>query len=484
MSDHQNVRIFATQGFEGGLISNYPQHALEGDASPDTENFDPTAAWRLKKRAGTSNFSGDHASPTGTKVRGLGAFTFEDGTNKILAKEGTALNDITAGNWSTVLASYTPADGTETFLTMFKNVIVITDSAYVAPRTWSGSGATAALSGSPPSAAYSVLHKNRLYLFSTSADPSRFYFSALNTHTDWSTADNSGNDYVNPGDGMVLNGAASDGEHLYFSKKAVSTYEGAIFVLYGSGPTDFALKRACFFGAVGPRCLITTPHFVAFASNKGIYGLNGRDLILLSDAVDDQWLGLTDAQRAEACMGYYGDQLWVAYPDTGSTNTKVLVLDVITKKWNRYNFPANVAPRILATNQDGVLYGAGPSSTIRVLKYNTGLTDVGSTAIASYWWLPDIDFGSWFTDKQIKGFRLHVKNQATTWTVTHKLDGTDSGDSATMVGSTEGPVKRFAGRTAETRSRFIQFKIAEASTTLVSELYGFECDAELFPRTN
>lgn len=481
MPDYTSTRIWAMQGCDGGLVSNYPRHLIEGNESPDAENFQVSQNSIFKKRLGTSSFSGTHGSPLGTKVRGLGIFTFEDGTVKYIAKEGTATYDISAGNWSTTIGGYTPADGDEVYLTMFKNVVILTSSVYATPLKWTGSGSWASLGGSPASWAFCLPHKGRLFGLKTSADPSRFYYSAVNAHEDWSTADNAGNDYVGPGDGQVINGAASDGEYLYVSKQARGGEEGSIWVMYGQGPTDFQFKRACWFGAVNPRCIITTPQFVVFAAPNGIWAIQGRELLYLSESVNDQWLALTAAQRAEACIGYEGDRVYVSYPDTGATNTKALVVDVQRQIWSRHNWPTHTAPRIMATHPDGSLYGAAPSTTIRVIKYNTGVTDIGSTAISSYWTTPDIDFGAWHLDKLVKVFRLHCNNsQAVTWTLTHKIDNTDSGDSITMTGSTEGPVKRMQGRTADARGRFISFKFAEANTTITSEAYGLEAEAEIF----
>ena len=477
--------ITAINGFDGGLVTNYPPHAIDADQSPDAENFDPSARYKLKKRTGTTNFTGDHGTPTGTLIRGLGAFTFEDGTTKFLAKEGTAVYSIGAGNWSTTISGYSPSDAHDVYFTMFKNAIIVTSSAYIAPLKWSGSGAFATLGGSPPSAMLSVVHKGRLWLLRTSADPSRAYFSAVNNHEDWSTVDNAGNMYIAPGDGMIINAVVSDGDVLYISKQATANNEGAIYAVFGNGPADFQVKRVAWFGAVSTRAMVLTRQFAAVVTREGVYGLSGNQVIHLSDAIDDTLFSLTDAQRAVMCAGLYRNQLWIMYPASGSTNTKALVCDLLYARWSRYAFAStHTAAGILATHPDGTLYGAATSTTIRVIKYNTGTSDIGTTNIALYWNTLDNDFGQWYADKQVTQFFLHTLTSQTTitWTITHNIDSVDSGDSQTIVPSSQTPVKRFQSRRSEKYGRFWQFKIAETSAS-AAEFYGIEMEAQILPRS-
>lgn len=481
--DSGRRRIWASQGFRGGLVTSVPAHLLEGDESPDAENFDPSFRFGLKKRLGSTSYTGTHGSPTGTIVRGLDSYTFENGTIKDVAKEGTAVYDISAGNWATTITGH-PAisDGDEVHFKMFKNVIIMTseEAAPIAPQKWSGSGAFSSLGGSPPAAQYPVVHKGRLWLLSTAADPSRGYFSAINNHEDWSTADNAGDIFFNPGDGMVINGAISDGEVLYVSKKAKGSNEGAIYALFGTGPTDFqAPRRIAYFGAVSQRALALTKSFAVVASHQGVYGLQGNRLIKMSKAVDKTLFDLTAAQRTEMAVGRFADQIEVAYPASGATNTKSLVTDLEDQIWGRYS---NRTARIYATRPDGSLLGASASATVRVLKFNTGADDIGS-AITMTWNTPDIDFGEFYSDKHWMQSFLHVASQAVTWTMTYTINGAASGDSSqTMVGNTEGPVKRIVGKGAATDGRFFRFQISEANATLSGEGYGIECEAEISER--
>ncbi len=479
-------RIWATQGFEGGLNTQDPAHTLGGEYSPDAENFDPGVRRMCRKRLGTNDFTGAHGSPTGTVVSGLFSGVFENGTSKIVAKEGTALYDITAGNWSTTITGHpTLSDGDEVHMIMFKNVVIMTsqEAAPIAPQKWSGSGSWSNLGGSPPAGQYPAVHNNRVWIANTAADPSRIYYSAINNHEDWSTVDNAGNLYVTPGDGMVINGIASDGEVLYISKVASGGTGGAIYAIFGNGPASYTPpRRIAWFGAVGHRGMCLTQSFVAAACQTGIYGLQGTRLVYLSEAVNATWMGLTSTQKLVACLGRFNDQLWVCYPASGSTNTKALVVDLRVGRWSRYS---NMNYRIFTTDWNGVMYGGSNASSVRVAKLNTGATDIGSTAITMYWSTPMIDFGAWYADKKLGQSFIHAKDAAVTWAITRAYNGGSFGDSYNVTGNASGlaPVQLVAALASDNFGRFISIKASESDTSLSGELYGLQMEADIFDRT-
>ena len=479
------IETYAFQGFDGGLVTQYPNFAIEPDASPDAENFDPGFLWRLRKRYGTTSFSGTHGSPTGTLVRGLAAFTFENGTTRILAKEGTALYDISAGNWSTAFSGYTPVDATEVYMTMFKNIVIITDTARAAVGQIADSTTTAvtALGGSPVACRFSCVHKGRVVLANSAANPSIVYHSALNNPEDWSTAGDFFSYYCGRGDGMEINGLVSDGDVLYISKKSPSNYEGAIYAVFGDGPSDIKPpRRIAWFGATSQHAFIPSQSFVVAMTRNGLYGIKGTQFLLLSNAVNRTFLDMSNAERADIAVGQKGNQLFVAYRDTNnSTNNKALVLDVFYKRWSRYN---PFTSRILFTAPDGTMYGASSTSTVRVLKHDDSsvYADIGS-AIAMYWTTPALDFGQWFADKRLRQSIVHVMSDARSWTLTRSIEGAAFGDSQTIDNTVHGyPMARIVANGADTAARLIQLKLTESSSSL-SEAYGMMVEADIFPRS-
>lgn len=483
MPSSKNRLVWAVQGFAGGLATNAPSFAIEGDQSPDAENFDPSVRYKLKKRGGTSNFTGDHGAPTSSLyVTGLYMSALENGTALMVAKEGTAVYDISAGNWSTTISGH-PAlsDADEVHFRIFRNTLIMVseESSPIAPQKWSGSGSFSNLGGSPPSAKFIEVHRNRLWLASTNADPSRIYFSAVNDHEDWTTADNAGNFYVGRGDGMVINGIISDGEILYVSKKAPgSTTEGALYVVLGDNPTNFVIRRIAWFGATSQRAMITTASYCAAVTPQGVFALQGTRLILLSVAVNDVITGLSTAQLSACALGRYKNQLWVAYPASGSTNSKALVFDQVYQVWSRYN-PCTM--RFFTTHPDGSLYGGSSTTTIRVAKFNTGTSDIGSAAITMYWFTPNLDFGAWYLDKWWIQSYFHIPVDTNNWTITHLIDDTASSDSVTVDADADtNPVKNIGGLGADPSGRFFKFKINESSTN-ASECYAFQIEAEASP---
>lgn len=474
--DRTRELVWASQGFDGGIVTSVPAHALDGDESPDAQNFDPSARYKLLKRRGYTSFTGTHGSPSGTRIRGLYGSTFQDGTAVFLAKEGTAVYDIAAGNWSTVLTGYdTLADGNNVHFTMYKNIVVMTNdtaSAYRAQQ-WSGSGAWTDMP-SGCDGRFPQVHKGRLFLASVGSEMSKVLYSAVNDITDWTSADNAGSFFVGAGDGMRINGIISDGDTMYVSKVHPGTREGALYAVFGDTPPQFTIRRIAWMGATSHRAMTLMKSMAVFASREGIYGVSGNRLLLLSNAITPDWKALTTAQQDECCVGRYQDQLWISYP-TSSDNDTTWVYESIYQRWSKYN----LAARVMVTHPNGGLYGAAPSSTIRVLKFNDGLTDLGS-AIAMYWNTPDLDFGAWHLDKRWLGTALHLAVTARTWVMTHKIDGTDSGDSVNVAGqSTSDPVKYIKHLVTDPVGRFIRFKIAESSSS-AAEAYGIMVSAEPF----
>jgi hypothetical protein len=316
----------------------------------------------------------------------------------------------------------------------------------------------------------------------TSAAPSRLYYSAINAPEDWSTASDAGNFYVFPGDGMVINGICSDGENLYISKMAPGGYAGAIYVVTGRGPSTFSPpQRISYFGAYGHRAMGNCNSFAVAATPEGIVALQGMSLNVIGEPVNGEWKALTDAQRANACIGAYKDQLWVGYTSTGSTNDKAFVMDIPTGRWSRYSA---INSRMFALSGAQVLYGGSSTSSVRVAKMVTDNTDIGTTAITMYWATPKLTFNSWTSDKRLVQSFFHFKSQAVTWTITRSYDGAAYGDSQTKVGNTSGeaPVQRLVATQADTFARFIQVKISEADTSLQGEAYGISVEADVFER--
>jgi hypothetical protein len=477
--DNTQSLVWANQGFDGGLVSFPPAHLLDGSESPDAQNWDPSEREKLKKRKGYYSFTGTHGSPTGTALRGLYATAFENGTQVLLAKEGTAVYNISAGNWSTTITGHPAlADADNVHFTTFKNVIIMA-SERITPmqlQEWSGSGTWGNLSGAP-SCKYVAVHKGRIFAANNGSDPSKVYFSAVNDKNDWTTADNAGNFFVAPGDGMLINGIISDGETLYISKSGINGGNGAMYAVFGDGPTSFVVRRISYFGAVSQRAMVATASYAAVATQEGIFGLSANRLIFISDPVNNYIKDLTNAERAEICLGKHKNQLWASMPAPGgSSNSLTLVYDQLDQRWSKYTY----AGRIIIDHPDGNIYIASPNSTIRVFRGDYGTDDLGS-AIEAYWWTPDLDFGAWWLDKQWLKAALHVKVDGRTWTLTHNIDGITNSDSYSVVGNaTTDPVKTIDGYPVAATGRFFRFKIRESSTS-AAEVYGLLIEAESFP---
>jgi hypothetical protein len=238
------------------------------------------------------------------------------------------------------------------------------------------------------------------------------------------------------------------------------------------------MKRIASFGAVHQRAMVAIDKFVAIASRDGIFLINGIEWSMISGPIRADYNALTDAQRAKICLGKFKRQLWVSFPASGSTNTKTWIFDLDSRIWSRYT-PTTVG--IWAVHPDGSLYGSSATSTIRVMKFNTGTDDLGS-AIELHWETPNLDFGAWYADKRWYQSFLHTSSAANTWTLDHYIDDVDQNDNQTFVSASGVIVKRIVGKNTEKSGRFFRFNLSESSSS-AAEAYGLQVEADIFPKT-
>lgn len=119
----------------------------------------------------------------------------------------------------------------------FNDELIISDDANSAPKKWTGTGSTSALSGSPPNFAFCVEHKGKLFAAGVPSNPSTLYYSVTHNHEDW-TGSGSGNILIGTNDGSQITGLASYKNALVIFK---GPKKGSIYVLSGDSPSTFSL---------------------------------------------------------------------------------------------------------------------------------------------------------------------------------------------------------------------------------------------------
>jgi len=438
---------FTAQGFDGGLVTRFPAHRLGANQSPDAQNFDPTEVGCVKKRKGYIKFTG--STQSGNFCSGLFGATTSAGTTKILASVGTALYDITSGTWSAISGPTITSD-TMVSMTMFNDLFIICNTGG-GPYKWTGSGATASLGGSPPpNGKYTAVHKGRLWIAGpgydysgAASDASRVNGSGLNNPELWDTTTNPDNCVsigFNKGDGYVVNGICSAGDFMLVSKisNVAGSLEGAIYSIFGSSPFDFVTKKILSYPALSNTAMLAYDNFVVVATPKGIFGINGRNPVRMDDPVWPTYDAIPN--KGTIALGRYKKTIRIAYPASGTTNNRELILDVERGVWG---LNTGKAVRVYANHPDGRLLLGKAGSSVLVWEDENGTNDDGS-AIDFYWETPDIDFADGNAQKRMHSIFVHAKNTGSlSLSLEQYGDGTARSLGGTMNVSTEGPVKRF-----------------------------------------
>ncbi len=402
----------------------------------------------------------------------LGTGTLSPGRTRVLAAEGSTVQDITDGTWHTPITGLSISLNTRVHMMMYNNKFLIGNQGGGPWKTQDGASATT-LGGSPPSGAViGMIHRSRVWWAPDNSSTATF--SGLNSEEDYVSSDNAGSVVINNGDGMILNGMASGGLFAVFSKIAPSSgnTDGKMYILTGSSTFDFAVQKISDVGAQGPDCMIGYDNFVVAATNRGVYAFQIQIPTKLSQNIKPTYDAIV-GQTAMA-MGKLKTTIRLSYASS-STNDTQLVMDMergiwgknATKPYSRY-----------ASHPNGTLL-AGSVSQAVVYTDDSGTSDDGG-AIDCYFTTKKESFDLEMSPKHCSQIDIHSDNTGNyAWTVTHIIDGTATTYSDTFNVSTEGPVKRMA-RTQNKRGKFHQVKVRNNQASQPMALNSITIWGEIF----
>lgn len=466
-----NFKVFKAEKLDGGLVTRVPAHALLSHQSPDAMNFDPSEVGALKKRKGYIKFtSAAKTSPTGTFVSGLFAAATSAGTPFVLCAEGTTLNDITAGSFGTTVSGVTITVDTMVRMFMFNDLFIICNQGG-GPFKWTGSGAAASLGGSPPANARGGgVHRSRTWFYTNTSTLS---YSALSDPEDYTTADNAGSITINKNDGYIINGFMTGGDFAIVSKIAPSSggKEGALYALFGSSPFDFNVKKIATIGALSQEAMIQYDNMIFVATNRGIFGINGRNFARIDDAIFPTFDAIPN--KGTVAMGRYGKTIRIAYPASGSANNREFIFDIERGTWGLNSGKTN---RVYANHPDGRLLMGTSGTSILVWEDENGTSD-DSAAINHYWTTPEFAFSNPAISRRLSAAHLQVSNSVTsTISLEHYVNGTAQSWGQTMATNTDYPVKRFTAK--GTVGKLHQLKFTDNSTNGQTKMFSLAAYAE------
>jgi hypothetical protein len=172
--------------FTRGMRRDIPRHELPSNVAWNIVDFIPDLEAPLRKRGGWQYHSNDIAATkaTASYVTGGLVAPFSAATKNLAVDEDGELY---------VIASNGGVTDVGAAVTVSQNPVFHRDKAIIpaaggatAPKYYDGT-TLAALAGSPPSAVYACVHKDRTVLGRTTANKERLWFSDAGDPTSWDT---------------------------------------------------------------------------------------------------------------------------------------------------------------------------------------------------------------------------------------------------------------------------------------------------------
>ena len=219
-------------------------------------------------------------------------------------------------------------------------VVFTAGNGTTAPKKWDGSAA-ANLGGSPPTAMFGTVYKQRLVLGNTLANPNRTFFSPVpSIESTWDTT----NSWIDA-EGLITGYASLANVLLVFRTNATERIIGAI------PPPNSDMDRAKMWdiGAPNPRAIVVADGSCIFANSRGVYMTNGSTPISLTaqGGIDSYWQDLLDGEvfstggPPSLVLGLYRNFLFVTYLITRNSIGVGLMCHLPSRAWWRItNFDA------------------------------------------------------------------------------------------------------------------------------------------------
>lgn len=191
--------------------------------------------------------------------------------------------------------------------------------------------------------------------------------SALNSVTDWTTADDA--DQI-PITGMKGVGSAI----IAYNDMVICWSDQTMHILYGNDPFDFQLNEPIFNGCISDKSVIIHNGILYFMDYNRIMAFTGGLPIEISQKINSYLEGIAFAYKDKICSGQFGKYiLWSIPYGAVTTNNYTLQYDTEYKTWYIWNMGI-----LNFTSLDEDLYGIDTSGYI--WKLNSGTSD-GGTAI-------------------------------------------------------------------------------------------------------
>lgn len=351
--------------FSGGLNTFDPEYISELNTSPDLDNL-IILDKGFKKRMGDSAWNSSAMVSGSTAIHGIGAITFNSGSQYLNAVAGTKffVDALLTGTMVDTTGAVTITTGQDNIWTPvnFNNLQIWFGGAPDAPFKYSGTGNAAALGGTPPSAYTAFAGNNRIFGISTVANPSRIFWPILSNPEDW-TGTGSGSADVALSDGEALQCGIVTGPDTAILFKNSSTH---MMVLTRAPFPIYQLQKG--IGIAG-RYAYAYANGVIYFVTPGLRmksTTDGVNFQTYPNDINDLWDSI-NPNRIPYIQGIYYQPLewiiWLVSTGSSTTNNYMLIWDIQRKCFLRCTtgFKANVMTmlqnrRLIAGHYNGKMY--------------------------------------------------------------------------------------------------------------------------------
>lgn len=343
------------------------------------------------------------------------------------------------------------------------------------PQVWDQDSATVSdLTGTPDGVDFypSMIeaHKNRLWAAGVPSYPYRVFFSAINKHDDWNTAEDAGYIDVIDSWGSKITGLVS-----YFGYLIVFT-ENSVHRISGSSYDDFAVTPLIQnIGSVNNSGILAVGNDLFFVSSKGIHSLSTTQeygdvkSAYISAPIQTDFNGLDFSEIDKCAAAVYSPLNYAIWSFTSSGenyNDVCYVYDYIGKRWSKWT---GINAASLATIQD-----ANNKETLVAGDYNGYINKLNQTTYDDNgvvytmdWATPLIYFGDPMIDKHFRSIIVYLQTQD---------DPSTTGDMKLYYRITNQPsdtiqFSQFAG-SGSTYDEFVMDADILGAATLISQTFN------------
>ena len=408
--------------FRGGLNTASPATLIAMNQAMDLRNVFITPGGGLEKRRGNETFN-SVAMNSGANVQGIGYYKQNTGSKLefLIAITGDKIfkSDALDGTMDDITGGLTITDGvnniwTHTVMNDLSIFVGGPDGTPDAPIKFTGTGNAALLGGSPPSGSFGFTANNRMFIGSTSADPSQIKWSGLAAPEDWSGVSSGSQDIrTNDGDKLVSWAVLNTDVVLLFKENSIHQ-----FIIREEPFPVFTLFEDN--GAAGKDSVVVADGLVYFITpNKRMRITDGVQIISDKDipnlgAIDDIW-DTTVSSLLHTTHGFrytgkdFDHIVWIVTTSGNSVHDTALIWDLTNKCWLKHTtgYQANVA----TITQMGTLYTGHFDGKI----YEQDVADDYSDASETTGTIDALWRSGWNTQgslqESVRPFRLNVTLQ-------------------------------------------------------------------------